>query len=96
MSWKKKNGVTRTQKINEVVRRRFHADLRRLEKLCGDNNIILCNYEEADDDMICILSDNEYNIGMIRHDCYSTNESYFVTESGLTNLHKLHKYEDIV
>lgn len=95
MPWKSKNGVTRVQKINEVVKRRFHADLRRLEKLCEDNNIILCNYDEANDEMICILSNNEYNLGMTRHDCSSSDESYFVTESGLNNLHKLHQYEDI-
>ena len=95
MSWKKKNGVTRVQKIDKVVKRRFHADLHKLEKLCHDNKLILCNYKEADDNMICVLSTNEYELGDMRKYCSSDNENYFITESGLSKLHKLQNNEDI-
>ena len=76
------------------MKRAFHRSLHKLERLCGDNGIILCNYEEADDNMICVLSSSEYELGDTKPYCSEENENYFVTESDLEKLDKLRNYEE--
>lgn len=90
----KRNGVTRVQSAEESAKRAFHRQLHKLERLCGDNNLILCNYEEADDSMICVLSSSEYELGDMKKYCSEENENYFVTESSLNKLHKLTSNEE--
>ena len=90
----KRRGVTRIQSAEESAKRAFHRQLHKLERLCGDNNIILCNYEEADDGMICVLSSSEYELGDMKKYCSEENENYFVTESSLNKLHKLTNDEE--
>lgn len=90
----KRKGVTRIQSAEESAKRAFHRQLHKLERLCGDNNIILYNYEEADDNMICILSSSEYELGDTKPYCSEENENYFVTESDLNKLYKLQNNED--
>lgn len=90
----KRRGVTRVQSAEESMKRAFHRSLHKLERLCGDNGIILCNYEEADDNMICVLSSSEYELGDMKKYCSEENENYFITESSLNKLASLTKNEN--
>lgn len=72
--------TNRIQSISEIIRRRFHADVRGLKKKCKSLDIALHDFYNADDTMICILSSDEYEIGENHGGCSSENESYFVSE----------------
>ena len=72
--------TNRIQSTSEMIRRRFHADVRGLKKRCKSLDIALHDFYNADDMMICILSSNEYEIGETKSGCSSENESYFVSE----------------
>lgn len=89
-----RRGVTRIQSQRELELRRYHAQVRKLRELCNDNNIRLNTYNEADDNMKCILSKSDYEIGDTKPYCYEGNENYFVTESDLEKLDKLRNYEE--
>lgn len=89
-----RRGVTRIQSQKELELRRYHAQVRKLRELCNDNNIRLNTYNEADDNMKCILSKSDYEIGDTKPYCSEENENYFVTESDLEKLDKLRNYEE--
>lgn len=89
-----RKGVTRIQSQKELELRRYHAQVRKLRELCNDNNIRLNTYNEADDNMKCILSKSDYEIGDTKPYCSEENENYFVTESDLEKLDKLRNYEE--
>ena len=96
---KKRNpklGVTRIQSADELTKRRFHSDVRKLRKLCATNAINLADFDEAEDDWVCIISDNDYEIGALKHDCSPDSENYFVSNDALIVLHKItNEYDDI-
>ena len=73
--------TNRIQSTSEMIRRRFHADVRGLKRKCEQNNIALFTYYNAKDSDICILSSDEYEIGSGRIDCSPENENYFVSEN---------------
>lgn len=85
----KRTGVTRTQKAKEIDLRRYHAAVRRLKTLCEKNNVKLFTYTDASDNMKCILSKSDYELGDTKPYCSEENENYFVTESDLIKLHEL-------
>ena len=89
-----RRGVTRIQSQKELELRRYHAQVRKLRELCNDNNIRLNTYDEADDNMKCVLSKSDYEIGDTKPYCCEENENYFVTESDLEKLDKLRNYEE--
>ena len=89
-----RRGVTRIQSQRELELRRYHAQVRKLRELCNDNNIRLYTYNEADNNMKCILSKSDYEIGDTKPYCSEENENYFVTESDLEKLDKLRNYEE--
>lgn len=75
--------VVKTNRIpstSEMIRRRFHADVRGLKKRCKSLDIDLHDFYNADDTMICILSSDEYEIGETKGGCSPENENYFVSE----------------
>ena len=85
----KRTGVTRIQKAKEIDLRRYHAAVRRLKTLCEKNNVKLFTYTDASDNMKCILSKSDYELGDTKPYCTVENENYFVTDSDLIKLHKL-------
>lgn len=84
-----KKGVTRVQSAKELDLRRYHAQVRKLKKLCEDNDVSLFTYDEAEDTMVCILSDSDYELGDTKPYCSKDRENYFVTESDLNKLYNL-------
>lgn len=94
MPTNKKKGVTRIQSTRELELRRYHSALRRLKKLCEDNDIELLPYNEASDTMVCVLSKSDYELGDTKPYCWKGNENYFVTENNLNKLYKLQNDED--
>ncbi len=83
-----KKGVTRVQSAKELDLRRYHAQVRKLKKLCEDNDVPLFTYDEAEDTMVCILSDSDYELGDTKPYCSKDHENYFITEGNLNKLHK--------
>lgn len=84
-----KKGVTRVQSAKELESRRYHAQVRKLKKLCEDNDISLFTYDKAEDTMVCVLSDSDYELGDTKPYCSKENENYFITESSLNKLYNL-------
>lgn len=62
-----------------AVKRRFHADVRKLKKNCEENNFHLVTIDEASAYYICVLSDTDYEIGDEASMCSEENENYFLS-----------------
>ena len=75
--------VIKTNRIpstSEMIRRRFHADVRGLKKKCKSLDIVLYDFYSADNTMLCVLSSDEYEIGEEKCRCLPEHENYFVSE----------------
>lgn len=77
------------QKQSVIEKRRYNRIVNDLKELCEEHNIQLYNYDEAEPDMICTLSMNDYELGDERSICSEGNESYFVTEDNLDKLNRI-------
>lgn len=77
----------------ELEIRRFHKDVRKLKKVCNDNNITLLFYDDALDDDVCILSNNEYEIGATKEYVNEYSENYFVHEEDFSKTQQLFDHE---
>lgn len=78
MTKRKSNGQMSDE---ELLKRRFHSEVRNMKRICEQQGITLYNYENAPVDSICILSKDEYELGAVRRYIFVDNESYFVEES---------------
>lgn len=74
---------------SELELRRFHSDVRKLKKVCRDNNIALLEFDEALNDDVCILSRSEYEIGSTKEYLSNSLESYFVHDSDFSRTQQL-------
>lgn len=72
--------TSRVQSMSEMIKRRFHADVRGLKKRCRELEITLHDFYNACDTDICILSSDEYEIESPKVECSPENENYFVCE----------------
>lgn len=77
----------------ELTTRRYHKDVRKLKKICSDNNIVLLSYQEASDDNVCILSNDEYEIGATKEYITDHSENYFVHEEDFSKTQQLFDHE---
>lgn len=77
----------------ELELRRFHKDVRKLERVCRDNGITLLEYENALNDDVCILSISEYEIGVAKEYTSEGLESYFVHNSDFSKTQQLFDHE---
>ena len=75
MAKRRKNGQ---MSESELELRRFHSDVRKLKKVCRDNNIVLLEFDEALNDDTCILSQSEYEVGVAKEYASNNLECYFV------------------
>lgn len=80
---------------SELELRRFHSDVRKLKKVCRDNNIALLEFDEAINDDVCILSRSEYEIGSAKEYLSNSLESYFVHDSDFSRTQQLLDHEQI-
>lgn len=69
----------RTQSEKELLKRRYHSDVRKLKKLCEECDIKLYTYNNAPEDAVCVLSSSEYELGELRKTCSIEYENYFVS-----------------
>lgn len=92
MAKRKKNGQ---MSESELELRRFHSDVRKLKKVCRDNNIALLEFDEALNDDVCILSRSEYEIGSAKEYLSNSLESYFVHDSDFSRTQQLLDHEQI-
>lgn len=76
----------RQHSTHETLLRRYHADVRKLKKICEDCDIKLYTYSNAPDDALCVLSRSDYELGEIRKNIEEDNESYFTTWEGTVTL----------
>ena len=92
MAKRKKNGQ---MSESELELRRFHSDVRKLKKVCRDNNIALLEFDEALNDDVCILSLSEYEIGSTKEYLSNSVENYFVHDSEFSRTQQLLDHEQI-
>lgn len=92
MAKRRKNGQ---MSESELELRRFHSDVRKLKKVCRDNNIALLEFDEALNDDVCILSQSEYEIGSAKEYLSNSLESYFVHDSDFSRTQQLLDHEQI-
>lgn len=81
---------------SELELRRFHGDVRKLKKVCRDNNIALLEFDEALNDDVCILSRSEYEIGSAKEYLSNSLESYFVHDSDFSRTQQLFDHGQII
>lgn len=86
MAKRRKNGQ---MSESELELRRFHSDVRKLKKVCRDNNVLLLEFDEALNDDVCILSQSEYEIGSVKEYLSNSLESYFVHDSDFSRTQQL-------
>ena len=92
MAKRRKNGQ---MSESELELRRFHSDVRKLKKVCRDNNIALLEFDEALNDDVCILSRSEYEVGSAKEYLSNSLESYFVHDSDFSRTQQLLDHEQI-
>lgn len=92
MAKRKKNGQ---MSESELELRRFHSDVRKLKKVCRDNDIVLLEFDEALNDDVCILSLSEYEIGSTKEYLSNSVENYFVHDSEFSRTQQLLDHEQI-
>ena len=80
---------------SELELRRFHSDVRKLKKVCRDNNIALLGFDEALNDDVCILSRSEYEIGSAKEYLSNSLECYFVHDSDFSRTQQLFDHGQI-
>lgn len=80
---------------SELNLRRFHSDVRKLKKVCRDNNVLLLEFDEALNDDVCILSQSEYEIGSVKEYLGNSLESYFVHDSDFSRTQQLFDHGQI-
>ena len=90
MAKRRKNGQ---MSESELELRRFHSDVRKLKKVCRDNNIVFLEFDEALNDDVCILSQSEYEIGSAKEYLSKSLESYFVHVFNFSRTQQLLDYE---
>lgn len=72
--------MKRRMTTKEYFRRIFTTEVRKLKKYCEENSLTLySNTDNVPNDAICILSENEYEIGEIPHNCSFECDSYFLS-----------------
>lgn len=77
----KRKPATRTQSASELVKRRFHADVRRFKQKCDDLGVQYYTHTECPDSTcVCILSSDEFEIQSPVKDCLVENENYFISQ----------------
>ena len=77
----------------ELELRRFHSDVRKLKKVCRDNNIALLEFDEALNDDVCILSRDEYEVGSTKEYLSNSVENYFVHDLEFSRTQQLFDHE---
>lgn len=92
MAKRRKNGQ---MSESELELRRFHSDVRKLKKVCRDNNIALLEFDEALNDDVCILSRSEYEVGSAKEYLSNSVESYFVHDSDFSRTQQLFDHGQI-
>lgn len=78
---KKTRRARRSASAETLVKRRFHADVRRLKQLSEKKGWTLMTYEQADSSAVCALSSHDYEIGSSWLDCDENNENYFLSQA---------------
>lgn len=66
--------------VEGITKRRFHNDVRKLKKQCEQHHWTLLAYEDVEFGyFICVLSEDEYEIGEQCMVCSSETENYFLS-----------------
>lgn len=72
--------MKRKMSFDEIEKRRFHSRVRKLRKYCDTHNFTLLSMEEEPPiTWLCILSENEMEVGEPLHLCDEDSESYFLS-----------------
>lgn len=61
--------------MSEVLKRDYHKKVRLFRETY---NIELLNFDSATPEMVCILSKNEFDVGLRRSQIEQDNECYFI------------------
>lgn len=71
----------KAKKFSELIKRRFKLDLKKINNVCEKLNIQLLSNTNPKTlpDYICILSRDDYDIGLQFSECDETKESYFLS-----------------
>lgn len=63
-----------------VLKKRFKREVRELRQECESEGLCLLSYTDAEWDDVCILSENEYELGCAKSQCSGDIESYFLSQ----------------
>lgn len=83
----------RTQSAEELKRRRFHADVRKLKAICKTNGWELGRYDLSHADWQCVLSESDYEIDSDMYECSEENENYFLSPEQYNQYREKYGYE---
>ena len=70
---------SRQQSAEELARRRFHAEVRKLKAICEQEGWELGHYDLSRPDWICVLSESDYELESDMYECSEDNENYFLS-----------------
>lgn len=70
---------TRQQSAEELTKRRFHAEVRKLKTVCEQEGWELSHYDLSHSDWICVLSESDYELESDMYECSEDNENYFLS-----------------
>lgn len=70
-----------TAPFEKTSKARFHKSVKELRKFAKENGLRLYSLREAEMGYICVLSENDYEIGDTAESCDENNENYFMTQS---------------
>lgn len=76
----------------ELEVRRHHASLRKLKAHCSDVNVVLKNYNSANDDDMCVLSLEDVDLGSRKDYLTTDNDSWFVSEDDYDEISQIALY----
>ena len=69
----------RQQSAEELARRRFHAEVRKLKAVCEQEGWELSHYDLSRPDWVCVLSESDYELESDMYECSEGNENYFLS-----------------
>lgn len=65
--------------IEELDLRRYHKDVRTTRDKLEAEDLTMMSFKDASPTDVCILSPNDYELGLPQSECDPDNESYFIS-----------------
>lgn len=83
----------KSKTADEMIKRRFHSDVRKLKAVCKANGRELGQYDLSRPDWQCVLSSSDYEIDSDMYECSEENENYFLSPEQYNQYRDKYGYE---